>query len=178
MSAINPHADSPTRAAGFVDLGQLIGATARRKGAAIVLDDGQRAVSYAAVDARANQRGTGLDCARQDGLYDYVDGVKYLIKTGAEKVYPAEIERVLMSHPHVLEAVVVRRPDEQWGEVPVALVCCQLPAPSAAELFALCRAQLARYKQPKEIRFVATQEQFPRSTSGKIQRQELEKWLR
>ena len=117
-------------------------------------------------------------CARPDGLYDYVDRVKYLIKTGAENVYPAEIERVLMSDARVLEAVVVRRPDDRWGEVPVALVCCQAPAPSAAALFELCRARLPGYKQPKDIRFVASQDDFPRSTSGKIQRQELEKWVR
>ena len=117
-------------------------------------------------------------CARPDGLYDYVDRVKYLIKTGAENVYPAEIERVLMSDARVLEAVVVRRPDAKWGEVPVALVCCQTPVPSAAELFNLCRARLPGYKQPKDIRFVASQDDFPRSTSGKIQRQELEKWVR
>lgn len=117
-------------------------------------------------------------CAREDGQYDYVDRVKYLIKTGAENVYPAEIERVLMSDARVLEAVVVRRPDERWGEVPVALVCCQDPSPAAAELFELCRARLPGYKQPKDIRFVSTQEDFPRSTSGKIQRQELEKWVR
>ncbi len=117
-------------------------------------------------------------CAREDGLYDYVDRVKYLIKTGAENVYPAEIERVLMSDPRVLEAVVVRRRDERWGEVPVALVCCQSPAPSAEELFALCRERLARYKQPKDIRFIASQAEFPRSTSGKIQRRELEQWVR
>jgi acyl-CoA synthetase (AMP-forming)/AMP-acid ligase II len=112
---------------------------------------------------------------RDDGYFDYVDRVKYLIKTGAENVYPAEIERVLMSHPRVLEAVVVRRPDERWGEVPVAFVCCASPQPSVDELLALCRKRLAGYKQPKEIRFVASQNHFPRSTSGKVQRQALEK---
>lgn len=116
--------------------------------------------------------------ARKDGLYDYVDRAKYLIKTGAENVYPAEIERALLADARVLEAVVVRRPDDKWGEVPIALVCCQDSAPTVEELFALCRMSLARYKQPKEIRFVASQNDFPRSTSGKIQRQELEKWVR
>ena len=116
--------------------------------------------------------------ARTDGLYDYVDRVKYLIKTGAENVYPAEIERVLMSDPRVLEAVVVRRPDRRWGEVPVALVCCIEPRPSVGELLALCEIHLARYKRPQEIRFVNSQDDFPRSTSGKIQRQALEQWVR
>jgi len=115
---------------------------------------------------------------RDDGRYDYVDRAKYLIKTGAENVYPAEIERALMSDRRVIEAVVVRRPDARWGEVPVALVACHEPRPSADELFTVCRAQLARYKQPKEIRFVDSPEAFPRSTSGKIQRQLLEQQVR
>jgi acyl-CoA synthetase (AMP-forming)/AMP-acid ligase II len=114
--------------------------------------------------------------ARVDGRYDYVDRVKYLIKTGAENVYPAEIERVLREDARVLEAVVVRRPDTKWGEVPVAFVCCQSRVP-VEELFALCRARLAGYKQPKDIRFVSIDD-LPRSTSGKIQRQALEKQLR
>ena len=116
--------------------------------------------------------------ARSDGLYDYVDRAKYLIKTGAENVYPAEIERVLMSDPRVLEAVVVRRPDAKWGEVPVALVCCSTPAPSREELLSFCRANLAGYKMPKDILFVASQDEFPRSTSGKILRQVLEQRVR
>lgn len=116
--------------------------------------------------------------ARPDGLYDYVDRAKYLIKTGAENVYPAEIERVLMTDPRVLEAVVVRRPDAKWGEVPVALVCCSSPPPSRDELLALCRTKLAGYKQPKEVLFVASPAEFPRSTSGKILRQVLEQRVR
>ena len=113
-----------------------------------------------------------------DGRFLYVDRVKYLIKTGAENVYPAEIERVLLADPRVLEAVVVRRPDERWGEVPVAIVSCKTPTPTAAELLELCRGSLARYKWPKEVRFVADPAEFPRSTSGKIQRHELEKLVR
>ena len=116
--------------------------------------------------------------ARPDGLYDYVDRVKYLIKTGAENVYPAEIERVLMADPRVLEAVVVRRPDPKWGEVPIALVCCTAPLPTREELLALCRAKLASYKMPKDFHFVASLDEFPRSTSGKVLRQILEQRVR
>ena len=116
--------------------------------------------------------------ARPDGLYDYVDRVKYLIKTGAENVYPAEIERVLMTDSRVLEAVVVRRPDPKWGEVPVALVCCTTPAPSREELLAFCRTKLAGYKMPKDVIFVSSVDEFPRSTSGKILRQVLEDRVR
>ena len=57
-----------------------------------------------------------------DGSLDFVDRAKYMIKTGGENVYPAEIERVLMSDPRITEAAVVRVPDTRWGEVPVAFV--------------------------------------------------------
>lgn len=111
-----------------------------------------------------------------DGTLSFVDRVKYLIKSGGENIYPAEIERVLLSDPRVAEAVVVRRPDPHWGEVPVAFVARHDAGLDEAALLALCRAQLAGYKRPREIRFVAA-DAFPRSTSGKVQRGEVERWL-
>jgi fatty-acyl-CoA synthase len=107
----------------------------------------------------------------------FADRVKYLIKTGGENVYPAEIERVLLADPRVTEAVVVRKPDAQWGEVPIAFVARSDEALTADVLLALCRAQLAGYKRPKEIHFVPF-DRFPRSTTGKVQRGEVERWLR
>lgn len=116
----------------------------------------------------------------EDASLDFVDRVKYLIKSGGENVYPAEIERVLLSDPRVADAAVVRRPDAKWGEVPVAFVARRDDALGESELSAdllrRCRAELAGYKQPKEIRFIAFDE-FPRSASGKVQRHELEKRL-
>ena len=109
-----------------------------------------------------------------DGTLDFVDRVKYLIKSGGENIYPAEIERVLLQDPRVAEAAVVRRPDATWGEVPIAYVARRDPALGADELRRLCRRELAGYKQPKAIVFIEEHE-FPRSASGKIQRQELEK---
>jgi acyl-CoA synthetase (AMP-forming)/AMP-acid ligase II len=111
-----------------------------------------------------------------DGSLDFVDRVKYLIKTGGENVYPAEIERVLREDPRVADAAVVRRPDDKWGEVPVAFVARHDPGLGADELRERCRAALAGYKQPKEIRFIDF-DAFPRSASGKVQRHELEKRL-
>jgi len=111
-----------------------------------------------------------------DGTLDFVDRVKYMIKSGGENIYPAEIERVLLSHSQVADAVVVRRSDEKWGEVPIAFVARTDEALTAEELTALCREQLAGYKRPKEIRFVPL-EALPRSTTGKIQRHEVEAWL-
>ncbi|MBS2020215.1 MAG: AMP-binding protein [Deltaproteobacteria bacterium] len=112
----------------------------------------------------------------EDGSLDFVDRVKYLIKSGGENVYPAEIERVLLSDPRVADAAVVRRPDPKWGEVPVAFVARRDEALGEEELRALCRSQLAGYKQPKEIRFIAF-DAIPRSASGKVQRHELERRL-
>ena len=112
----------------------------------------------------------------RDGSLDFVDRVKYLIKSGGMNVYPAEIERVLLQDPRVSEAAVVRRSDTRWGEVPVAFVARRDESLSTDELRRLCRAELAGYKQPQDIVFIAL-EAFPRSASGKIQRQELEKRL-
>jgi fatty-acyl-CoA synthase len=111
-----------------------------------------------------------------DGTLDFVDRVKYMIKSGGENVYPAEIERVMMQEPRVADVAVVRRPDDKWGEVPIAFVARHDESLDADALKALCRAELAGYKQPKGIHFIGFDE-FPRSTSGKIQRHELEKRL-
>ncbi len=111
-----------------------------------------------------------------DGTLDFVDRVKYMIKSGGENIYPAEIEQVLLRDPRVDDAVVVRAPDDRWGEVPVAFVAANDPSLTADHLIEQCREALARYKQPKQIRFVALDD-LPRSTTGKIQRHEVEKWL-
>jgi acyl-CoA synthetase (AMP-forming)/AMP-acid ligase II len=113
---------------------------------------------------------------RADGRLDFVDRAKYMIKSGGENVYPAEIERVLLADPRVDDAVVVRRSDAKWGEVPVAVIARNDEHLSADELLAKCRRELAGYKQPKDIRFVAFAD-LPRSTTGKIQRHEVEAWL-
>lgn len=108
-----------------------------------------------------------------DGTFEFVDRAKYLIKSGGENIYPAEIEEVLLSEPRVTEAAVVRQVNPQWGEVPIAFVARRSDSLTEAELYRLCRARLAGYKQPKGIRFIAFDD-FPRSTSGKVQRHELQ----
>ncbi len=112
-----------------------------------------------------------------DGTFDFVDRAKYMIKSGGENIYPAEIEQVLLADPRVAEAAVVRRTDPRWGEVPVAFVARRDGEPlEDADLYRRCRAELAGYKQPKGIRFLAFDD-FPRSASGKVQRHELESLL-
>jgi len=111
-----------------------------------------------------------------DGTLDFVDRRKYLIKSGGENIYPAEIERVLLSSPRIAEAVVVRRADAKWGEVPVAFVVPGDPALSGDEVIALCRGKIAGYKMPKEVRLVSNAD-LPRNSSGKIVRADVEALL-
>ena len=70
----------------------------------------------------------------EDGSLDFVDRVKYMIKSGGENVYPAEIERVLLADKRITEAAVVRAPDTKWGEVPVAFISCRDGSVTEAEL--------------------------------------------
>lgn len=111
-----------------------------------------------------------------DGTLDFVDRAKYLIKTGGENVYPAEIERVLLADPGVTDAAVIRTGHEKWGEVPVAFVSVSDEDLTEETLMRRCSDSLARYKRPSEIRFIAFDD-FPRSTSGKIQRHLLEQMI-
>jgi len=109
----------------------------------------------------------------EDGSLDFVDRVKYMIKTGGENVYPAEIERVLLADKRITEAAVVRAPDAKWGEVPIAFISRRDDSVTEAELVEICRRDLAGYKRPRQFRFIDFGD-FPRSTSGKVQRHELE----
>ena len=83
-----------------------------------------------------------------------------------------------MALPAVADAAVVRQRDDRWGEVPVAFVALKPGAMlDAATLHARCREQLAGYKIPKAFHFVDVAT-FPRSSTGKIQRHEIERlWL-
>jgi fatty-acyl-CoA synthase len=112
----------------------------------------------------------------RDGTLDFVDRRKYMIKSGGENIYPAEIEGVLLASARVANAVVVRRTDAKWGEVPVVFVVRRDQQLSADEVIAMCRGKIASYKLPKDVIFVADEE-LPRSSSGKIKRHELESRL-
>jgi acyl-CoA synthetase (AMP-forming)/AMP-acid ligase II len=107
-----------------------------------------------------------------DGTLDFVDRSKYLIKSGGESIYPAEIERVLLRDPRIAEAAVVGMADSKWGEVPVAFVARRDDRLNEDDLRQLCRQSLAGYKQPKAIHFIRL-EDFPRSASGKVLRHQL-----
>ncbi|CAN5608586.1 long-chain fatty acid--CoA ligase [soil metagenome] len=112
-----------------------------------------------------------------DGSLDFVDRRKYLIKSGGENIYPAEIERVLLESRRIADAVIVRKHDAHWGEVPVAFVVRADATLTADEVVALCRGRIANYKLPKEVHFIAEAE-MPRSETSKVKRFELEARLK
>lgn len=102
-----------------------------------------------------------------DGCYYVAGRIKEMYISGAENVYPAEIENVLARHPSVLEAAIIGVPDEKWGEVGHAFVMLRpgVAPLAAAEVIQFCRANLAGYKTPKHVTFV---DEFPRTPAGKI----------
>lgn len=106
-----------------------------------------------------------------EGYLWIVDRLKDMIVSGGENIAGSEVERVLYEHPAVLEAAVVGRPDERWGEVPVAhVVLREGAAATADELVEHCRGQLAKFKVPKDVLFL---EALPRNPSGKVLKREL-----
>ena len=107
----------------------------------------------------------------EDGYLFIVDRLKDMIVSGGENIAGSEVERVLYEHEAVLEVAVVARPDEKWGEVPVAHVALREGATATEdELIEHCRAQLARFKVPKAITFI---DALPRNPSGKVLKREL-----
>ncbi|MBV9726968.1 MAG: AMP-binding protein, partial [Gammaproteobacteria bacterium] len=95
------------------------------------------------------------------------DRSKDVIISGGENVSSLEVEDALYRHPAVLVCAVVARPDPKWGETPLAFIELKPGARvSAEELIAHCRAHLAAYKIPREVRF----EEIPKTATGKIQK--------
>ncbi|MEO8059203.1 MAG: acyl-CoA synthetase [Burkholderiales bacterium] len=95
------------------------------------------------------------------------DRSKDIIISGGENISSLEVEDALYRHPAVLACAVVARPDDKWGETPVAFVELRADASvTAAELVAHCKSLLAGYKVPREVRF----EEIPKTSTGKIQK--------
>jgi fatty-acyl-CoA synthase len=108
-----------------------------------------------------------------DGSYTYVDRLAYMIKTGGENVYPAEVEIVLTGHPGVQEACVLGVTDVRWGEVIKAVVVPSGDAEITGEaLREWCRSRLPTFKRPRYAQILDAAE-VPRSITGKILRHRL-----
>jgi long-chain acyl-CoA synthetase len=103
----------------------------------------------------------------EEGYLHLKDRSKDLIISGGSNIYPREVEEVLLTHGAVREVSVIGRPDREWGEVVVAYVVGDA---SSNELDALCLANIARFKRPKDYVFV---DALPKNNYGKILKTEL-----
>jgi len=111
-----------------------------------------------------------LGVVHADGYIEVKDRSKDVIISGGENISSLEVEEVLYRHPKVMEAAVVARPDEKWGETPCAFVTLKDGArASAAEIIEYCRDNMAHFKAPKTVVFGP----LPKTSTGKIQKFEL-----
>jgi fatty-acyl-CoA synthase len=106
-----------------------------------------------------------------DGYMEVKDRAKDIIISGGENISSLEVEEVLYKHPSVMEAAVVARSDERWGETPHAFVTLKpgAAAVSEAEIIAWCRQHLAHFKCPRFVSFGG----LPKTSTGKVQKFEL-----
>ena len=103
-----------------------------------------------------------------DGYIEVKDRSKDIIISGGENISSLEIEEVLYKHPQIMEAAVVARPDEKWGETPCAFVTMTPDGAgiTADDVIAYCRENMAGFKTPKTIVFG----ELPKTSTGKIQK--------
>ena len=102
-----------------------------------------------------------------DGYVEIKDRSKDIIISGGENISSIEVEDALYRHPDVMEAAVVARPDEKWGETPCAFVSLKDGAlVTEAEIIAWCRNHMAHFKAPRTIVFGP----LPKTSTGKIQK--------
>jgi acyl-CoA synthetase (AMP-forming)/AMP-acid ligase II len=110
-----------------------------------------------------------LGYADEDGYFYIIDRLKELIKYKAYQVAPAELEALLLTHPAIADAAVVRYPDEDAGEIPKAFVVARGPL-DADDLMAWVAERVAPHKKVRRVEFI---DAIPKSASGKILRREL-----
>jgi acyl-CoA synthetase (AMP-forming)/AMP-acid ligase II len=107
----------------------------------------------------------------EDGFYTLVDRKANMIISGGEHIYPSEVEKVMLSHPLVVECAVIGLQDYKWGEA-VTAVCILnkeiVPSDElTTELRQYCEDKLARFKIPKQVLIIHSEE-MPRTGSGKV----------
>src|ERR1051326_8527774 len=110
-----------------------------------------------------------LAVMHEDGYIEIKDRSKDIIISGGENISTLEVEDVLYRHPAVLEAAVVAKPDDKWGETPCAFVALKDSAGGAVgeqEVIEFCRERMARFKVPKNVVFGP----LPKTSTGKIQK--------
>jgi len=109
-----------------------------------------------------------LGVQHPNGYVEIKDRSKDVIISGGENISSLEIEEVLYKHSQVMEAAVVARPDEKWGETPCAFVTLKPDSSdvTAAEIISWCRERMAHFKAPRHVVFA----ELPKTSTGKIQK--------
>ncbi len=105
----------------------------------------------------------------EESYVHIVDRKKEIIISGGENISSIEVEKAIFAHPAVFECAVVAAPDEQWGEVPAAIVVLKPGEKLTSEdLLAFLGERLGRYKLPRTVRF--QQDALPKTGTGKIRK--------
>ena len=124
-----------------------------------------------AIDAEGWLHTGDMGLLRSDGYLRFLGRYKDMLKVGGENVDPMEVEGFLLEHPGVHQVAVVGYPDERLGEVGVAFVQPRSePRPQPEELISWCKGRIASFKVPRHVLYV---EEFPMTSSGKIQKVKL-----
>ena len=107
----------------------------------------------------------------EEGYFYIVDRVKDMYRSGGENVYPAEVEKILMTHPKISMAAIIGVPDERWGETGMAFI---VPAPNQTiteqEILDYLKDKVARYKYPAKFKFMT---ELPLTGTMKVRKAEL-----
>jgi acyl-CoA synthetase (AMP-forming)/AMP-acid ligase II len=130
-------------------------------------------VTATVIDAEGWLRTGDAGYLDEDGYLYIQDRIKDMIISGAENIYPAEVESAIYGHPDVAEVAVIGVPDETWGEAVKAMVVPKVGThPEPADIIAFAHTRIASFKAPKTVEFI---DALPRNASGKILRRILRK---
>jgi fatty-acyl-CoA synthase len=107
----------------------------------------------------------------EEGYFYVVDRAKDMFRSGGENIYPAEIEKVLISHPKISQAAIIGVPDAKWGEVGMAFI---VPTPNESitetEILDYLRGKVAKYKFPARFKFMS---ELPLTATMKVKKNAL-----
>jgi long-chain acyl-CoA synthetase len=148
-----------------------IGEIVTRSAANMVGYWGKEEATAQTIDAEGWLRSGDAGYLDADGYLYISDRIKDMIISGAENIYPAEVENAIHDHPAVSDIAIIGVPDEKWGEAVKAIVVLRDGAEAdAKEIIAFARSRIAAFKVPKSVDFTDV---LPRNAAGKVLRRQL-----
>ncbi|KJS01625.1 MAG: hypothetical protein VR68_04480 [Peptococcaceae bacterium BRH_c4a] len=107
----------------------------------------------------------------EEGYFYFIDRIKDMYRSGGENVYPAEVEKILVTHPKIQNVSIIGMPDDKWGETGKALIISnENETVTKEDVFEFLKDKVAKYKFPSQVQMV---EKFPMTESGKIKKSAL-----